>query len=143
MAPRTWDAKMQARAQEVLAYVRQHGHTHSKDVQGHFDHGRIKRWGGNLNASTHLLGSDRQAEDVRARMLPPSEAAEVPMACHPGTRAAGPTATVGAQIRETLEHGAHWTSAGLSPALLFVVGGDPAGATGVWNVDERTILHGP
>ncbi len=26
-----------------------------KDVQAHFDHGRIKRWGGDLNVSTHLL----------------------------------------------------------------------------------------
>jgi uncharacterized protein YcaQ len=54
-APRAWDARMWARAQEVLAFVRQHGPTHPKDVQAHFDHGRIKRWGGDLNASTHLL----------------------------------------------------------------------------------------
>jgi hypothetical protein len=54
-APRAWDARMQARAQEVLAFVRQHGCTHPKDVQAHFDHGRIKRWGGDLSVSTHLL----------------------------------------------------------------------------------------
>jgi uncharacterized protein YcaQ len=52
---RAWDATMQARALEVLAFVRQHGDTHSKDVQAHFDHGRIKRWGGDLNVSSHLL----------------------------------------------------------------------------------------
>src|SRR5688572_29996348 len=50
-----WDARMQARAREVLAFVRQQGRTHAKDVQARFDHGRIKRWGGNLSASTHLL----------------------------------------------------------------------------------------
>lgn len=57
-APRAWDAwdtRMQARAQDVLAFVRQHGRTHPKDVQTHFDHGRIKRWGGDLSVSTHLL----------------------------------------------------------------------------------------
>ena len=54
-APRAWDARMQARAQEVLAFVRQHGCTYPKDVQAHFDHGRIKRWGANLNVSSHLL----------------------------------------------------------------------------------------
>jgi uncharacterized protein len=43
------------RAKEVLAFVRQHGCIHPKDVQSHFDHGRIKRWGGDLNVSTHLL----------------------------------------------------------------------------------------
>lgn len=50
-----WDAKMQARAEDVLAFVRQHGHTYPKDVQAHFNHGRLKRWGGNLNVSNHLL----------------------------------------------------------------------------------------
>jgi uncharacterized protein YcaQ len=46
---------MQARADEVLAFVRQHGHTSPGDVQAHFDHGRIKRWGADLNVSNHLL----------------------------------------------------------------------------------------
>jgi uncharacterized protein YcaQ len=54
-APHAWDARMQARAQDVLAFVRQHGHSHAKDVQAHFDHGRMRRWGGDLNVSTHLL----------------------------------------------------------------------------------------
>jgi uncharacterized protein YcaQ len=53
--PGGWDTRMQARAQEVLAFVRRHGRTRPKDVQAHFDHGRIERWGGNLNVSTHLL----------------------------------------------------------------------------------------
>ena len=50
-----WDAALRARAQEVLAFVRQHGRTRPRDLQAHFDHGRIKRWGADLNASTHLL----------------------------------------------------------------------------------------
>ena len=54
-APRTWDASMQARSQEVLSFVRQHGYTYPRDVQTHFDHGRMKRWGADLNVSNHLL----------------------------------------------------------------------------------------
>ena len=54
-APRAWDATMQARAHDVLIFVRQHGLTRPRDVQAHFDHGRIKRWGGDLNVSSHLL----------------------------------------------------------------------------------------
>jgi uncharacterized protein YcaQ len=50
-----WDSKMQTRAQEVLAFVCQHGPTYPKDVQAHFDHGRIRRWGADLNVSNHLL----------------------------------------------------------------------------------------
>ena len=56
--PRPWDAwdkRMQARADSVLAFVSQHGRTHPKHVQEHFDHGRMKRWGGDLNINTHLL----------------------------------------------------------------------------------------
>jgi hypothetical protein len=46
---------MQARAQEVLDFVRQHGYTYPKDVKVHFDHGSIKRWGADINVSKHLL----------------------------------------------------------------------------------------
>lgn len=52
---RAWDDKMSARAQEVLAFVRENGCTHSKEVLARFDHGRIKWWGADLNLSTHLL----------------------------------------------------------------------------------------
>lgn len=50
-----WDAGMQTQAQEVLNFVRQQGPTYPKDVQAHFDHGSIKRWGSDLNVSKHLL----------------------------------------------------------------------------------------
>jgi uncharacterized protein YcaQ len=39
----------------VLAFVRHHGRTRPRDVQAHFDHGRMKRWGADLNVSKHLL----------------------------------------------------------------------------------------
>src|SRR3974390_2793868 len=48
---RVWDAKRQALAEEVLAFVRQHGRTRPKDVQRHFDHGRMRHWGADLNIS--------------------------------------------------------------------------------------------
>lgn len=54
-APRAWNTTMRSRAMEVLAFVREHGPTYPKDVQAHFDHGRIKRWGAALSVSTHLL----------------------------------------------------------------------------------------
>jgi uncharacterized protein len=50
-----WDATMQLRADNVLAFVRRNGHSCAKDVQAHFDHGTIKRWGGNLNVSASLM----------------------------------------------------------------------------------------
>ncbi len=55
-ARRPWDAATRARADEVLAFVRARGHTHPRDVQEAFDHGRVKSWfGGSLSASTQLL----------------------------------------------------------------------------------------
>ncbi|MBO9687026.1 MAG: YcaQ family DNA glycosylase [Mitsuaria chitosanitabida] len=55
-ARRVWDADMNARAAEVLAFIRARGRTHPQDVLKAFSHGRVEGyWGGELNASTHLL----------------------------------------------------------------------------------------
>jgi uncharacterized protein YcaQ len=54
-APRSWDARMRARARQVLAFVRERGPTYPRDVQAHFDHGLIRRWGADLDVSKHLL----------------------------------------------------------------------------------------
>ena len=44
------------RAQAVLAFVREHGTVHPRDVDAHFAHGTITNyWGGSSNATTHLL----------------------------------------------------------------------------------------
>ncbi|WP_082112848.1 DNA glycosylase AlkZ-like family protein [Pseudoxanthomonas suwonensis] len=53
---RAWDAGTRRRAADVLAFVREHGPVHPRDVQRHFAHGRVTNyWGGSSNASTHLL----------------------------------------------------------------------------------------
>jgi uncharacterized protein len=54
-APRSWDARMRARARNVLAFVQERGPTYPRDVQSHFDHGRIHRWGADLDVGKHLL----------------------------------------------------------------------------------------
>ena len=60
MHPRTpkrpWDATTTQRAAEVLAFIRERGATHPREVTAAFDHGRVPGyWGGTLNATTHLL----------------------------------------------------------------------------------------
>jgi uncharacterized protein YcaQ len=52
---RVWNVRMRTRAEEILAFVRERGFSQPKDVQAQFEHGRIKRWGGNLSASAQLL----------------------------------------------------------------------------------------
>jgi uncharacterized protein len=44
------------RAQAVLAFVRERGAVHPRDVDDYFAHGRVTNyWGGSSNATTHLL----------------------------------------------------------------------------------------
>ncbi|WP_425599689.1 DNA glycosylase AlkZ-like family protein [Luteimonas abyssi] len=53
---RAWDAKTRRRAAEVLAFVREHGPVHPREVERHFAHGRVRNyWGGSSHASTQLL----------------------------------------------------------------------------------------
>jgi len=54
---RAWDAATTRRAREVLAFVRERGVVHPRDVGEAFaHHGRVAGyWGGELNASTRLL----------------------------------------------------------------------------------------
>ncbi|WP_291010546.1 crosslink repair DNA glycosylase YcaQ family protein [Hydrogenophaga sp.] len=53
----SWDASTRIRAAELLAFVREHGACHPKQVQAEFaDHGRaVSAWGSSLQATTHLL----------------------------------------------------------------------------------------
>jgi uncharacterized protein YcaQ len=60
MHPRTvaslWPTARNRRAQAVLAFVRECGAVHPRDVDAHFSHGTVKNyWGGSSNATTHLL----------------------------------------------------------------------------------------
>jgi uncharacterized protein YcaQ len=56
IAQRRWDASTKRRAADVLAFIRERGPSHPKDVHAAFDHGRTRNyWGGQSNASTHLL----------------------------------------------------------------------------------------
>ena len=53
-----WSAKRQAQAQELLAFVRERGSVHPREVDAYFLHGSVKNyWGGSSNATTHLLDS--------------------------------------------------------------------------------------
>ncbi|MDE2566846.1 MAG: YcaQ family DNA glycosylase, partial [Burkholderiales bacterium] len=60
MHPRTprsaWPPARQAQAAAVLAFVRERGAVHPREVDAQFAHGKSKNWfGGNTNASTQLL----------------------------------------------------------------------------------------
>jgi uncharacterized protein YcaQ len=53
---RRWDAAKRRKADEVLAFIREHGPSHPREVHATFDHGRtLSYWGGTTNATTQLL----------------------------------------------------------------------------------------
>ena len=55
-ARRAWNAETQRKAAEVLAFVRERGATHPREVEARFAHGRVTNWfGGTSNAATQLL----------------------------------------------------------------------------------------
>jgi uncharacterized protein YcaQ len=55
-ARKTWTKARWKMAQEVLEYVREKGEVHPREVDAHFEHGKVKNWfGGSSNASTQLL----------------------------------------------------------------------------------------
>lgn len=55
-ARKAWDAETQRKAADMLAFVRERGAVHPREVEQHFAHGRVKNyWGGSSNASTQLL----------------------------------------------------------------------------------------
>jgi uncharacterized protein YcaQ len=68
IARRAWDAATRRRAEAVLAFVREHGPAHPREVQAAFDHGRTRNaWGGESNAVTHLLDGMHYRGQLRVR----------------------------------------------------------------------------
>lgn len=56
IARKQWSKSRQAKANAVLEFVRGRGATHPRDVDAHFQHGKVRNWfGGSTNASTQLL----------------------------------------------------------------------------------------
>jgi len=53
---RRWSKARRAKAEAVLAFVRERGAVHPREVDEQFDHGKVTNWfGGSGNASTELL----------------------------------------------------------------------------------------
>ena len=51
-----WVSPGKRKAEAVLAFVRERGRVHPRDVDAHFAHGSVKNyWGGSSSATTHLL----------------------------------------------------------------------------------------
>ena len=57
-APKPWPAARKKRAQLLLAFVRERGAVHPREVDRYFSHGTVRNyWGGSSSATTHLLAA--------------------------------------------------------------------------------------
>jgi uncharacterized protein YcaQ len=55
-ALKRWTPTTKRRASDLLAFVKEHGAVHPREVDAHFAHGSVTNyWGGASNATTHLL----------------------------------------------------------------------------------------
>lgn len=91
MHPRTprkrWSRSRQERANAVLEFVRAQGVAHPRDVDAHFQHGKVRNWfGGSTSASTQLLDEMHYRGLVRiaaraqgTRLYAPREATPAPV----------------------------------------------------------------
>ena len=51
-----WPAAKRRKAEKLLAFVRERGEVHPREVDDHFSHGTVVNfWGGSSNATTHLM----------------------------------------------------------------------------------------
>ena len=51
-----WTPVRMRQSREVLAFIRERGRVHPREVDAHFSHGKVTNWfGGSSNASTQLL----------------------------------------------------------------------------------------
>lgn len=56
VARQPWPPATRRKAAELLAWIRERGPVHPREVEAHFAHGRVTNyWGGSSNATTHLL----------------------------------------------------------------------------------------
>lgn len=165
-AKRAWDSAQQRRAASVLAFIREHGPSHPRDVQAAFEHGRtINGWGGQSNEITHLLDGMHyrgllrvarrdagvrvyavaaHAEDERS----PAERAAALLALVLDKYAPLPARTLG-QLVSYLGYGAPQLGAELRSALAHARAHLPSatidGVKWLWPEDERpqSARHAP
>lgn len=133
-----WPSPRNARARGVLAFVRERGTVHPRDVDTHFSHGTVTNyWGGSSNATTHLLeamhykGLLRVARRERGIRI---YAAEAPRA--PVTGAAARQSRLDALVDTVVDK-----YAPLPAASLSVVVSRLRYAVPQWQADLRRALH--
>ncbi len=170
IARHAWTADVERKAADVLAFVRERGRVHPRDVEARFAHGRVTNWfGGTGNAATQLLdgmhhrgllrvvrreGGTRVYEAIDHPAPDPSPAAEaaraaalVALVVH--AYAPLPSASLGSLVSLLLNGGAPHLAPELRVALATARRTLPGiridGTTWLWPEGEnpRSTRHAP
>jgi hypothetical protein len=123
--PRTvWSAPRWAMADEVLAFVRERGVVHPRDVQAQFRHGKTRNWfGGSSNASTELLDGMHYRGLLRVARREGGIRCYAARAAHEG--ASDPAAALDAMVDVIVAKYAPLPAASLGTLVMFLAGAAP------------------
>ena len=139
MHPRTartaWSKARWAQAQAVLAFVRERGVVHPREVDAHFQHGKSKNWfGGSSNASTQLLDGMHYRGLVRIAGRDSGVRTYAPGPAH--TPAADPAAAIDALVDVIVGKYAPLPERSLSELVMHLRGGAPQ-----WEGERRAAVQ--
>jgi uncharacterized protein YcaQ len=146
MHPRTpkrrWDIATRRRAQSVLDFIRERGPTHPREVAAAFDHGRTRNyWGGESNATTHLLDSMHYRGMLRVAWR--EAGTRVYEAVEHSADERSPSQKAEALLQLVLQKYAPLPSRSLGYLTSLLVGGAPQLHTQVWEVLAHARAHWP
>ena len=98
-----WTKARRSRAAQLLAFVREHGEVHPRQVNDHFAHGTVTNyWGGSSSATTHLLDAMHYAGLLRIARREAASASTRRASRSPGPADAEPRAGTRGRARRRL-----------------------------------------
>jgi uncharacterized protein YcaQ len=141
MHPRTartaWPKARWAQAHAVLAFVREHGVVHPREVDAAFEHGKTKNWfGGSSNASTQLLDGMHYRGLVRVARREGGVRLYAPQLAHEREPPAEPDAALDALIDVAVQKYAPLPAATMSRFVMWV----GSAAAPQWRERRRAAL---
>jgi len=126
IAREVWPKKRWAMAQEVLAFVSQHGAVHPRQVDAHFQHGKTRNWfGGSSNASTQLLDGMHYRGLVRIARRDGGVRVYTAADAYPTVEGDGVAAAMDALVDVIVGKYAPLTAQGLRALIVYLRGAAP------------------
>jgi uncharacterized protein YcaQ len=132
-----WPKAQWAKAQAVLAFVRERGVVHPREVDAHFAHGKVRNWfGGSSNATTQLLDAMHYRGQLRVARREGGVRLYAPQGAHEREAHADPDAALDALIDVAVQKYAPLPAATMSRFVMWV----GSAAAPLWRERRRAAL---